>query len=42
MHTDGHVTEVMDKLMETGVDILNIQDNVNGLDNIVAACKGKV
>ena len=42
LHTDGHVTEVIDQLMEAGVNILNIQDKVNGLDNIVTLCKGKV
>ncbi|MEM2794967.1 MAG: uroporphyrinogen decarboxylase family protein, partial [Thermofilaceae archaeon] len=35
LHTDGHVVEVFDQLLETGVNILNIQDRVNGLENVV-------
>ncbi len=42
LHTDGHVVEVLDQLMEAGADILNIQDRVNGLDNIASMCKGRV
>ena len=41
LHTDGHIVEVMDQLLESGVDILNIQDRVNGLENLVKI-KGKV
>lgn len=42
LHTDGHVIEVADQLVEAGVSILNIQDLVNGLENIEKVCKGKV
>ncbi|RLE82115.1 MAG: hypothetical protein DRJ51_02205 [Thermoprotei archaeon] len=42
LHTDGHVMEVVDQLIEAGVTILNIQDRVNGLENIGAKCKGRV
>ena len=42
LHTDGHVIEVVDQLIEAGVSILNIQDRVNGLDNIERYCKGRV
>ena len=41
-HSDGHVVEVMDQLISTGISILNIQDKVNGLENIKSLCKGKV
>ncbi len=41
LHTDGHVAEVFDQLLEAGVSVLNIQDRVNGLENI-ARLKGKV
>ena len=34
LHTDGHIMEVVDQLIEAGVDVLNIQDRVNGLKNI--------
>lgn len=42
MHSDGHILELSDDLIECGVDILNIQDRVNGLDNIKRCLKGKV
>lgn len=42
LHTDGHVVEVVDQLMESGVTILNVQDRVNGLENIEALCAGRV
>lgn len=42
MHTDGHIVEIIPDLIECGVDILNPQFRANGLDNLVAACKGKV
>ncbi len=34
LHTDGHIVEIDDQLIEAGVTILNIQDRVNGLENI--------
>lgn len=42
LHSDGHVIEVVDQLIEAGVDILNIQDLVNGVDSIAQACMGRV
>jgi len=42
LHSDGHVIEVADQLMGSGVDILNIQDRVNGLEEIASKCKGVV
>ncbi|RLF35078.1 MAG: hypothetical protein DRN03_05765 [Thermoplasmata archaeon] len=42
LHSDGCVVEVLDQLVRTGLTILNIQDLVNGLDNIARECKGKV
>ena len=42
LHTDGHVVEIIDQLIGAGVDILNIQDKVNGLENIKSLCKGRV
>ncbi|MEM3547198.1 MAG: uroporphyrinogen decarboxylase family protein [Candidatus Bathyarchaeia archaeon] len=42
LHSDGHVVEVVDQLIESGVDILNIQDIVNGVDTIAKLCKGEV
>jgi len=42
LHSDGHVVEVMDMLVESGVSVLNIQDRVNCLDNIARICRGRV
>lgn len=42
LHSDGRVIEVVQDLTRAGVDILNIQDRVNGIENIAKACKGKV
>jgi len=42
LHSDGHIMEVVEDLMESGATILNLQDLVNGIDNIRRACYGKV
>lgn len=42
LHTDGHIVEIMEDLIEYGVTILNPEDDPNGLDAIAATCKGKV
>jgi len=42
LHTDGHIMEVADALIETGVSVLNIQDRVNGIENIRREIKGRV
>lgn len=42
MHTDGHIVEIIPDLIECGVNVLNPQIGANGLDNLVAMCKGKV
>ena len=42
MHTDGHIYEIIPDLVECGVNVINPQIGANGLDNLVAVCKGKV
>jgi uroporphyrinogen-III decarboxylase len=42
MHTDGHCYEVIPDLKDCGVDVINPQIRANGLDNLVATCKGKI
>lgn len=42
LHSDGHIMEVADALIEAGVSVLNIQDRVNGIDNIREKIKGRV
>jgi len=47
-HSDGYLLEILDDLNDCGVTILNPQVNldpelkVNGLENIIEKCKGKV
>lgn len=42
MHTDGCIWEIIPDLIDCGVDIINPQIRANGLDRLVAVCKGKV
>ena len=42
MHSDGDIRELVDDLVVSGVDALNLQDLVNGLDWIAARLKGRV
>jgi len=42
LHSDGHIVPIIADLIECGVDVLNVQVRANGLDNLVAHCKGKV
>lgn len=41
-HTDGYMMEIIDDLIEAGGDILNLQDLVNGIDNIAKTIKGRL
>ena len=41
-HSDGHVIELMEEFAASGRDIVNLQDLVNGIDNIAATLKGRV
>jgi len=42
MHSDGDIRELVDDLVVSGVDALNLQDLVNSLDWIAARLKGRV
>ncbi|MDX1357972.1 MAG: uroporphyrinogen decarboxylase family protein [Clostridia bacterium] len=42
MHSDGYILDIIDDLIECGVDIINLQDLVNGIDNIQKHVKGKM
>jgi hypothetical protein len=42
MHSDGDIRDLVDDLVVTGVDALNLQDLVNGVDWIAARLKGRV
>ncbi|HBQ63933.1 MAG TPA: hypothetical protein DD727_03230, partial [Clostridiales bacterium] len=34
MHSDGYILDLLEDLMDVGMDVINMQDLVNGLDNI--------
>mgnify|MGYP001140575242 CR=1 FL=1 len=42
MHSDGNIRDLADDLIASGVDALNLQDLVNGVDWIAANLKGRV
>lgn len=42
VHTDGHMIELVDELIDAGVTICNPQDLCNGLDDIKAAVDGRI
>jgi uroporphyrinogen decarboxylase len=42
MHSDGDIRDLVDDLVVSGVDALNLQDLVNGIDWIAARLKGRV
>jgi len=42
LHSDGHLMEIMDQLIDCGVTIINPQDLVNGVDNLAREVKGRV
>ncbi len=41
-HSDGHILEVIDDLIECGVNVLNPQIRANTLEGLVQTCKGRV
>ncbi|MEM3138087.1 MAG: uroporphyrinogen decarboxylase family protein, partial [Thermofilaceae archaeon] len=42
LHTDGYVMNIVEDIVSSGVDILNIQENINRLEEIKNVLKGKV
>jgi len=42
MHSDGDIRDLAGDLLDVGVEVLNIQDLVNGIEWIAANLKGKV
>jgi hypothetical protein len=42
LHSDGCIWQIIPDLIECGVNVINPQFRANGLDNLVATCKGKV
>lgn len=41
-HSDGYIMELIDDLLEAGLDIVNPQDLCNGIDNLARELKGRV
>jgi uroporphyrinogen-III decarboxylase len=41
-HSDGHINDIFEDLIEIGVDVLNSQVNVVGLDWIATNVRGKL
>ena len=42
MHSDGHIMKLLDDLIACGVTVINLQDRVNGIDEIRKHCKGRI
>jgi len=42
MHSDGHIFDLLDDILACGVDIINLQDLVHGVDEIARHLKGRV
>lgn len=42
MHSDGDIRELIDDLVQSGIDVINLQDLVNGIDWIATNLKGRV
>lgn len=42
MHSDGNIRALVDDIVEGGVDVLNLQDPVNGVDWIGRRFRGKL
>ncbi|MHC4741678.1 MAG: uroporphyrinogen decarboxylase family protein [Planctomycetota bacterium] len=42
MHSDGDIRDLVEDIIEGGVEILNLQDLVNGIDWIAETLKGRV
>ena len=42
MHSDGDIRLLVDDIVDSGVDVINLQDLVNGIDWIAEKFRGKV
>jgi len=41
-HCDGYIMDLIDDMIEAGPDVINLQDLVNGIDNIQKNIKGRI
>ncbi len=42
IHSDGYIVDILEDLIDVGMDIINPQDLVNGVDNLKRILKGRV
>ncbi|MDD4593189.1 MAG: uroporphyrinogen decarboxylase family protein, partial [Parabacteroides sp.] len=42
IHSDGYILDILDDLIDIGIDIINPQDLCNGIDNLARILKGRV
>lgn len=42
LHSDGHILEIIDDLIECGIDVINPQVRANGIEGLAKTAKGKV
>lgn len=42
IHSDGYIIDILEDLINVGMDIINPQDLCNGIDNLARILKGKV
>lgn len=42
IHSDGYILDILDDLIEVGMDIINPQDLCNGIENLARVLKGRV
>ncbi len=42
MHSDGNIRDLCDDIIESGVEVINLQDLVNGIDWIADKFRGKI
>ena len=42
MHSDGDIRDLVDDIIDSGVEVINLQDLVNGIDWIANRVRGKV
>ncbi|HBE02283.1 MAG: hypothetical protein A2096_04920 [Spirochaetes bacterium GWF1_41_5] len=41
MHSDGYIMDLIDDLLECGIQVINLQDLVNGIDDMAKILKGR-
>jgi hypothetical protein len=42
MHSDGHILDLAEHFLDLGIDVLNVQDRVNGVGNLAELFGGRV